>query len=325
SGMSQQGCAMANHLNRQQLVAAAKMYYEQNLTQSEIGRRLNTSRSTVSRLLQEARDTGIVQITINYTWERDTHLETELMAAFDLKDVRVLKSFGHPIEDVMQGMGQLAARYLNRITDDNMVLGVSYGRSVEQTVQQVPPTPRENVTVVQIIGALGSNNPLIEGVDLTRALAAKYTASYRYLHSPLIVEDVRIRDLLVTEPSVQDVLSIGRQSDIALLGIGALGADTSGSIWMGYLTRKELAHLHAIGAVGHMCAEFFDEHGNIVDVDLNRRSISIGLNALRQIQTVVAVAGTVNKARAILGALRGNYIDVLITDDSAAVDILSYK
>ncbi|MEL6272011.1 MAG: sugar-binding transcriptional regulator, partial [Chloroflexota bacterium] len=302
---------------------AARMYYEQNLTQTEIGRRLNTSRSTVSRLLQEARDTGIVQITINYTWERDAHLEAQLMSASNLRDVRVLKSFNHPPEDVMQGMGQLAARYLNRIVDDNMVVGVSYGRSIAHTVQQVPPTPREGVTVVQIIGALGSNNPLIEGVDLTRALAAKYTASYRYLPTPLIVEDARIRDLLANEPSVQDVLTLGRQSNIALLGIGALGADTSGLIWMNYLNRNELGRLQSSGAVGHMCAEFFDESGNILDVDLNRRSISIRLETLRQIDTVIAVAGTENKARAILGALTGNYIDVLITDDKAAIGILT--
>jgi deoxyribonucleoside regulator len=310
-----------NHHN-QQLITVAKLYYEQNLTQSEIGRRLNTSRSTVSRMLQEARDSGIVQIIINYTWERDTSLEMQLMNSFELKDVRVLKSFDRSAEDVRQGMGQLAARYLNRIIDDHQILGVSYGRSIAQTVQQVPLTPREDVTVVQIIGALGSNNPLIEGIDLTRALAIKYGATYRYLHSPLIVEDPRTRDLLVSEPLVQDVLEVGRRSHIALLGIGALGADASGFIWTGYLNRTELTHLQGLGAVGHMCAQFFDERGEILDIELNRKCISIGLESLRDIDTVVAVAGTSYKANAIYGALIGRYIDVLITDDTAASEII---
>lgn len=316
------GNILANHSHHQQLVMVARLYYEQNLTQSEIGRRLSISRSTVSRMLQEARDTGVVQITINHTWERDAHLENRLLQLFGLRDVRVLRSFDRPSDDVMQGMGQLAARYINRITDDNMVIGVSYGRSIAQTVQQVPPTPRENVTIVQILGALGSNNPLIEGVELTRALATKYSATYRYLHSPLIVEDIRTRDLLVGEPSVHDVLEVGRRADIALLGIGALGTSDSSFIWTGYLSQKELLWLQNIGAVGHMSAQFFDADGAILDIELNRRCISIGLSALHDIETVIAVAGTRPKARAIYGALRGGYIDVLITDSNAAVDVI---
>lgn len=320
--MSQESNLNPNDLHNRQLISVARLYYEHNLTQSEIGRRLNTSRSTVSRLLQEARDSGVVQITINYPWERDTHLENQLLAHFGLKDVRVLKSFGSSEEEIQQGMGQLAARYLNRITDDNMVLGVSYGRSIAQTVQQVPPTPRDNVTVVQIIGALGANNPLIDGIDLTRALAQKYKAVYRYLHSPLIVEDVRTQSLLMSEPALQDVLHLGRQADIALLGIGALGADTSGLIWTDYLNRKELEWLRNMGAVGHMCAQFFDADGGILDIELNRRSISIGLEALQHIETVVAVAGTRAKAQAIYGALMGGYLNVLISDNTAASEII---
>jgi deoxyribonucleoside regulator len=306
----------------QQLVTVAKLYYEQNLTQTEIGRRLNTSRSTVSRLLREARDKGVVQITINYTWERDTYLEGALLSQFPLKDVRVLKSLGQGMNDVMVGMGQLAARYLNRIVDDNMVLGVSYGRSIAQTIQQVPLTPREGVTVVQIIGALGSNNPLIEGVELTRLLAEKYAAGYRYLHSPLMVEDIRTQQLLVSEPSVQDVLQLGQRSDIVLLGVGALEANTSGLIWTGYLSQKERNWLRGIGAVGHMCAQFFDINGEILDIELNQRAISIGLASLKEIDTVITVAGTAEKAGAIFGALTGQYIDVLITDDAAADEII---
>jgi deoxyribonucleoside regulator len=303
------------------LIDVARLYYEQQLTQSEIGRRLNTSRSTVSRLLQEARDTGVVQITINYTWERDTLLENELIHHFGIRDAKVLKAYNPPTSETHKGLGHLASRYLNRIADDNVKIGVSYGRSIAATVEQIPPTPRENVTVVQIIGALGSSNPLIEGTDLTRELAHRYSAHYRYLHAPLMVEDARTRDLLANEPTVYETLNLGRHSDIALLGIGSLGSDTS-LIWEGYLTEKELMWLRNIGAVGHMCAQFFDRDGQVLEIDLNRRSIGIGLEALPQIGTVIAVAGSRDKAEAIWGALRGHYIDVLITDDEAARQIM---
>ena len=307
------------------LIEVARLYYEQQLTQAEIGQRISVSRSTVSRLLQEARDQGVVTIIINYTVARDANLEKQLQITFGLKKARVLCSNGQPRDVVRKGMGQLAARLLEKLIDNDLILGVSYGRSIADTVAQVRPSHHENVTVVPVIGALGSDNPLIEGIDLTRELATKFGAKYRYLHAPLLVENARMRDLLVQEPTVQEVLSLGNQSDIALFEIGALASDTSGLIWAGYLNRKDLSWLQNKGVVGHMCAQFFDAEGQLVDIDLNHRAISIGLPNLRNIETVIAVAGSEQKAEAILGALHGGYVDILVTDDAAANRILALE
>lgn len=306
------------------LVEVAKLYYEDQLTQSEIGRRLDTSRSTVSRLLQEARDRGVVKITIEYQWARDSRLERELKSNFALKEVLVLRSSDRTQDEVTEGMGQLTANFLQSAIKPDMILGVSYGRSVAATVKHLKPTQPMEITVVQVIGALGSHNPLVEGADLARALADKYGGSYRYLYAPLVVEDLRTKDLLIQEPMVQDILSIGRQADIALFGIGALDANFSG-LWNNYLTKKELSLFKRNGARGHMCAQFFDLQGGILDIPFNQRSISIGLDSLNQIPTVVTVAGGEEKATAILGALRGKFIDVLVTDDKAAQIILDIR
>ncbi len=305
------------------LIEVARLYYEQQLTQSEIGRQINVSRSTVSRLLQEARDLGIVTITIDYNVARDRSLEQQLQKWFDLKDVRVLRSYGRTNEVVRKEMGQLAARLLEQGVMDDSVLGISYGRSIAETVAQVNPSPRRNLTVIPIIGALGSDNPLIEGIDLARELASKFDAKYRYLHAPLMVEDPRTRELLLQEPSVQDVLAMGAKADCVIIGIGALQSRSSGLIWSGYVNRKELAWLQNIGAVGHTCAQFFDVDGNLLDIEINHRSISIGLETLRDISNVIAIAGTADKATAILGALHGGYIDILVTDDQAAEAVLA--
>jgi DNA-binding transcriptional regulator LsrR (DeoR family) len=122
---------------------------------------------------------------------------------------------------------------------------------------------------------------------------------------------------------VQDVLAIGRQADIALVGIGALGQEAPSLIWRGYLTATDLARLQRMGAVGNMCAQFFDAQGRMLDIDLNRRSISIGLDGLATCKLVVAAAGGRKKAAAILGALRGGYVDVLISDDQAIEEVLA--
>lgn len=310
---------------RQTLEEVARLYYEQSQTQTVIGRKMSLSRSTVSRMLQRARAAGIVTITVNYEVMRDHALEDELKTAFALREARVLSSQGRSSDWVRKGLGKLGANLLEECLGDINTLGVSYGRSIANTVEHVRPRLSEGLTVVPIIGALGSDNPLIEGIDLTRQLATKLGASYRYLHAPLLVEDRRTRDLFQQEPTVNDVLQIGANANIALIGIGSLQAESSGIIWTGYITRKERDWLHNIGVVGHMCAQFFDVAGNVLDIGLNHRSISIGLDALHHIDNVIAVAGTTDKASAILGALNGGYIDTLVTDDRAGRLVLDLK
>lgn len=310
-----------NH--EEMLVNVARMYYDRDLTQAEIGRRLHVSRSTVSRLLQEARDANVVTISINYPWKRDMLLERQLFERFPLREVRVLRSMDRSMEEVFKGMGLLAAEFLDAFVWEGMTLGVSYGRSIAATIQQLTPSRHVPMNVVQILGALGLGNPLIEVPDLVREIAVKYGASYRYLFTPMIVESEQTRSLLLREPKVQETLDLGRHADAVILGIGSHAATASGLIWTGYLTERDIAFLRDNGAVGHMCAQHFDAAGRELDVAFNRRVISIGLNALRQIETVIAVAGTADKAAAILGALRGDYIDVLITDDEAARQILA--
>jgi DNA-binding transcriptional regulator LsrR (DeoR family) len=305
------------------LVQVARMYYERGLTQAEIGRQFHISRSTVSRLLQEARDRHVVRISINYPWKRDFDLEREVFKRFPLREVRVLQSMDRSMADVLKGLGRLAAEYLDNCIRDGMTLGVSYGRSIAATIQQLNPSRHVDMTVVQILGALGSGNPLIEGPDLVREIANLYGASYRYLFTPMIVESEQTRNLLLQEPNVQETLELGRRADTIILGIGAHAPGASGLIWTGYLTQKDIAFLQSSGAIGHMCAQHFDEQGRTLDISFNRRVISIGLEALRNIETVIAVAGTKEKAPAILGALRGDYINVLITDDKAAQHILA--
>ena len=310
---------------RQNLIEVARLYYEQELTQTEIGRQLNLSRSTVSRMLRRARDAGIVTITVNYDVMRDQAMEAAMKSAFALTDVRVLSSQGRSSERIRNGLGKLGANLLEESLQDSSILGISYGRSIASTVEQVRPRLSDGLTVVPVIGALGSDNPLIEGIDLTRQLATKLGARYRYLHAPLLVEDRRTRELFMQEPIVNNVLQVAANANIVLIGIGSLQAQSSGIIWTGYINRKERDWLHNIGVVGHMCAQFFDIEGTVLDIGINHRSISIGLEALRRIDNVIAIAGTTDKASAILGALNGGYIDCLVTDDRAARQVLELK
>ncbi|MEM8533196.1 MAG: sugar-binding domain-containing protein [Chloroflexota bacterium] len=201
------------HENNKLLMQAAKLYYTQQLTQSEIGRKLNTSRSTISRLLQEARDRGIVKITIEYPWERDEQIEQALKRAFDLREVRVLAGYDQPIDEIREGRDLLAAECIDQLVQDDMIVAMSFGRSLASMVQQIKPTRQVNLTVVQMIGSLGAENPLLDGPDQVRDLARAYGGQYRYLHAPLLVEDRQTRDQLMQQPTVLEPLSLARRAD----------------------------------------------------------------------------------------------------------------
>lgn len=304
------------------LFEAARLYYEEDYTQADIGRRLNTSRSTVSRLLRDARERGLVQITIVYPWDRDYELEDELCRRFELRDSRVLKGNDRSIDDRREGMGRLAAAMLTSLVKDGDTVAVSYGRTVASTVNAMHLTPRKNVTVVQLIGALGADNPLVDGPDIVRQLGSVFGADYRYLNAPLLVEDTHTRNLLVQEPSIRETLALSARADVVLLGIGSLGEDVPSLIWAGQMSDQELAWLRGAGSVGHMCAQHYDRNGKILQIDVNRRVIGQDLVTLHNIKTVLAVAGGKKKAVAILGALRGRNMNVLVTDDRAASEVL---
>jgi DNA-binding transcriptional regulator LsrR (DeoR family) len=305
------------------LVQVARQYYEQDLTQDEIARKIGTSRSTISRMLLEAREAGIVEINIHYPWKSDTSLEQELTDHFSIQQAIVLSSRGRAYSEILRGIGVLAARCLESILQPKAVLGISWGTAVHSTVQALQPGQRLQITVVQMIGAVGTEDPMIDGPDLARALANVYGGEYRYLHAPLIVENGTLRKALLEEQPIGETLSLARQSDVALVGIGSLDLNFSSLLRAGYLNQESLTQLQVQGAVGDICARHYDDQGHVMDIGLNRRIIGIELKDLQNIKYVIGVAGGEAKAEAILGALRGQHVDILVTDDTAAQKVLA--
>jgi DNA-binding transcriptional regulator LsrR (DeoR family) len=304
------------------LLDVATLYYEQRLTQEEIARKIGTSRSTISRMLDDARERDIVHIRINYPWHRKQDLEGLLVSHFGLQEARVLVSKHRPEEEILRGIGELSARLLDSYMRDGQIIGISYGRSLASTVAALAPNRKVDLTVVPVIGALGSDNPDIDGPELVRRFAQAYGAEYRYLPVPLLVEDVRTCDALMQLPKVRETLGLAKRAKIVLIGIGAPDPAISSGIWKGYLDDRQLQRIKKQGAVGHMCGQFYDAQGKVLDIDVNHRTIGIGIDALSDVNCVIAVASGLGKTDAILSALRGEHLNILVTDDETATAVL---
>ena len=304
------------------LTRVASLYYEENLTQAEIAKRIGTSRSTVSRLLQEAREAGWVEIIIHHRWKTVPAVEQELVARFGLRGARVLAGEDRQHDELLRGLGMLAAEYLDGLIQNGHILGISWGTAIYNTVQALRPRRKVSVTVVQMIGAVGRGDPLIDGPDLARSLAHVYGGEYRCLHAPLVVEDARIKEALLQEPHIRETLALARQADVALVGVGSPVAEVASLLRAGYVDTKTLAALQEQGVVGDVCARHYDIHGKVLDLDINRRIIGIELEDLHRVKVVIGVAGGEGKAEAIVGALRGHHINTLVTDEATALRVL---
>jgi DNA-binding transcriptional regulator LsrR (DeoR family) len=274
-------------------------------------------------MLQEARDLGVVEIIVHYPWKTSPKLESHLIARFGLFQAKVLCCDERPYEEIVRGLGVLAAHYIESILDKVSLLGISWGAAVHNTVQALRPARRLPVTVVQMVGAVGEGDPLIDGPELARLLAGVCGGEFRYLHAPLLVEDAQARDILLQEPTIRETLALARRAEVALVGIGTPLPEHSSLLRAGYLDTPALVQLESQGVVGDICGRHYDAQGREVDIELNRRIVGIRLEALREIDRVIGVSGGEDKAEAILGALRGGYVDVLVTDDVTAKRLLA--
>lgn len=309
------------------LVAVASLYYELNQNQQQIADRLEISRSSVSRMIKEARDLGIVEIRIHKPLNRDFHLEQALLDRFGLQDAYVLATTGEPRDDeALYGVGRLAASYLQRVIGtmaSHTCIGTAWGTGAFAAVNALPEDRDRQIDVVQILGSVSVSDPLIDGPDLARLLAAKLGGRHYDLHAPVLVEQPTLRDMLINEPSVRDGLVRGRSVALAITGIGTMVEEASSFLRAGHLTAAELADLRQQGIVGETCGRFFDAWGRCDGFAINERVVGIALDDLRRLPRVIAVARGLPKARSILAALRGGYMTVLATDDTTARAILA--
>lgn len=307
------------------LAMVASLYYKLNQGQGEIAQRLGVSTSKVSRLLKEAWDRGIIEVQIRMPIPRNFSLENAIVARFGLRDALVLEAA--PDADdagLVAAAGQLAAVYLQRIIPDlaaGSSIGVAWGTGVHATVNALPNNVGRQLDVVQLMGGVGAL--VVDGPDLARIVAVKLGGRHYDLHAPVLVERPDVRDVFLSEPTVRDGIRRARAVKIAITGIGSVDERDSSFLRAGLLTRVDLAELRNLGATGEMVGRFFDSNGRTDAIELNRRVIGIELQDLSQIPTVIAVARGLSKAPAILGALNGHYLNVLVTDDVTARAILA--
>ena len=307
------------------LAQVASLYYDEELTQHQIGDQLGLSRVKVYRLLKEARAENVVQITVSWPIRRDTELEYQLKKGFGLEEALVLKVSSQRRPQALQCLGQLGARYLERILSDGSTMAICLGRTSYETIHALSPNFQARVRVAQAVGSMPQALQELDSAALARELAGKLGGEVLYLTSPLMGDSVEAAQVIRRQPDIRRTLDAARQAQVALTGIGNLDPASSGFYKAGFISAGELADLTAAGAVGDMAGQIFNLEGELFATDINQRVIGITLAELKQIPITITTAMGRDKAKAILGGLRTGAIDVLCTDDQAAAEVLKLK
>ena len=290
------------------------LYYLRHHTQQEIATRLRVSRPTVSRLLQEARDLGYVQITVASPPGLHLDLETRVEDLYGLDAVHVVEGgAGQPAEVLRRQLGTAAAKYLARSVRPGETIGLAWGTTLSAMVDAMVPMATANTRVVQILGGVGAPDAPEYGAELVRRLARQLEAQAVLLPAPGIVATSAVRDVLSKDKHVRAALDELDSLDTVFVGLGSLASNSV--LNDGHtLSRQARKELQARRAVGDIALRFFDERGAPVLTGLDDRMLGITTEQLRKVERVVAVAGGTAKFDAIAAALRANIVDVLITD-----------
>ncbi len=309
--------------NRADLLAdVAEMYFVEGLNQSAISKKVGVTRSMVSRMLTEARQLGIVKIRIERQFTFDVPLQEQLKKKYGLLDASIFIGRTENYDSYLSRLGAVAADMVTAYLKPGIVLGTAWGTALGATIKALEVNYLTQAKVVQLVGALGGRNLDFDGHSVVRQFVEKLGGEGYYLNVPYIVEKPEtIADLMQVQ-GVQDTMELMQQCEVGLFGIGSTELDYSTFYSGGYLVLDEMMGLASQGAVGNVCGLFFDKRGKPTAREFQSRSFTISRKDLMNIPIRIGIAGGAGKIKAIMGALRGKYINYLITDDFTAAEVM---
>ncbi len=295
------------------------MYYVQGLTQEEIGIRLKYSRTKITRLLAKAREVGIVEINISSAFRSCLDVEESMRNLFDLEEAIIVPT-GASVQETRDGVGKACAAFLEQTLSDGETVGCAWGRALFSIGKSLRHLRLKDISVVQLIGGLNVSQQ-INPQEILRLIVSKLNARAVWLNTPAIVDTPEIKKALLSDEGVKQVLDHGKRCNIALVGIGDVTEDAS-LIATGALTVREIGELKKLGAVGDIMSRFFSIEGVPIQHSITDRVISVPLEDFQRVPLRIGCTAGVDRCRSILGALRGGYINALVTDEQTAQEVI---
>lgn len=297
------------------LSRVARLYYEHNLTHAEIAEILGVSRVKVTRMLNEARRLGIVEIKVHGDTSTFSELESRLVTRLGLRDAWVVPSSSSD-ERLRASLGTGGAHSLRALLAPGMVVGVNQSRTVSAVPQALGSETAVDATFVPIAGSAGGYGRS-KAHETSEALARAFGGSAYHLPAPVLASSAEAAAVLLAESQIADTLALAARADLVLVGIGTLEDNYLGR--GGEIPGKSQRSLRAKRVVGDLSLRFFDEDGQAVASPVDDRVIALTFEQHRAIPLRIAVAGGDAKREALIAAGRGGLFNILVTDSETAI------
>lgn len=291
------------------MVKAAWYYYFENMTQQAIADRLSISRMRVIKLLESARQTGVIQFRLRSDGVGVMEQSQKLMDQYHLKDVFLIPETSpgetHPNESIARA----GAMYIADRLGENACISVGYGDTLSRTINHLATMVQSPVTCLSLTGGVSNYLP--------NTRSNVFNAKLYLMPAPLLASSAEMASAMREEKSVSEIIRMSDLSSFTLVGIGALGENAT-IFHSGLLGPTDMFYLKMNHAVGDVLGHFIDQDGNLIHTPIEDRLISTPLDKLKKTSNVIGLAAGQEKIEAIRAVLRGGYLDILITDEATA-------
>lgn len=307
--------AAASTRDDELIAEIARRYHLQGESKVEIARWSGVSRFKVARLLDEARERGIVTISVHGGDDVDPALSDELSTVLGIERSVVVD----PPSDLddRTAVARAAAALVPSTLNDDDYLGLTWSRAVDTMICELQDLPR--CTVVQLAGSL-HDSPGIGTVAVAGRAAALAGGAAHPIHAPLVVTDPHAAAALRAHPGIRDALAMADRLDVAVLAVGRWRAGSS-TVFDAVSPQLQAAASDA-GAVAEISGRLFSIEGQPVSSPLDDLVVGVSADQLRTAGTTIALVSGSDRAAAVVAACRAGIVDVLVTTTSIASDIL---
>lgn len=301
----------------------ARRFYIMGKQKSEIADELGISRFKVARLLEDARAAGMVHITVDMPSEIDIELGERVASHWSIRRCIAVNTLpgatDEADDDATAVVAQAAARYLDDILGPDDTVGLSWGRTLTETVRAM--TLHSGADAVQLVGGIRVGAGTIGGAELVRRFAAVSGGDAHALNAPFVVGTEQMATVLRAEPSLSETVSRFGDVTLAVVGIGAW--EPPRTAILDEIGADERAALIAAGACADICGVILDDDGRPIESGLSRRVVGATIAELRAIPQIVAVAAGSSKVRAVSAAMHSGLVSTLIVDRHTAEELAS--
>lgn len=299
--------------------------YEEGYTQTEIARRLNISRVTLGRLLDEAKEEGMIKFEIVDVRGamKTLQLEEQLRKRFGLQDIKLVDCPSADIDNVTKKIAAEAATYFEQLVHSGMKIGLTWGRTLNCMIESLPTDKSiKDLLVYTLVGGSSQSVDFQPNV-LAQHIIDRYDGRANILTAPFMCQSEELCAAIKMEPTISSILDASHDLDVTLVGIGEEPERDAEHLSDYPFDTAMINELVDARAVGDICGNFFDMNGKLCETTLKNRIVSIDIRDLPDHRQVIGIGGGAKKIHSILGALNGHYLDVLITDLQTAEKVLA--